>query len=320
MRNQCITVVDDSLAKVMRRLRLADRRVLAAVSGGPDSLCLLVGLSRLGMGLEAAHIDHGLREGSSSEGKLVAEHCRRLGVPFHSQRLSIASTTGVEAAARDARYAALEVLRAARGLDVVATGHTASDQAETVLMRLSRGAALSGAGAILERRADRVVRPLLGVTRQETRAYVEALGLAAVHDPMNDDLTFTRVRVRHEVMPRLVAAMGLGAERALARFARLAHEDDSLLADLARTAHERAMLADGSLDRVALLSLQPPIQRRVLAMFLEQASIPLEATLIDDCLGSIEAGGSATLPLDCLLIARGGKVNIEPAPTRRASG
>lgn len=320
MKNQYIAVVDGSLAKAIRKLRLTDRRVLVAVSGGPDSLCLLVGLTRLGVGLEAAHIDHGLREGSSSEGALVAAHCRRLGVPFHSRRLSIGSTTGVEAAARDARYAALEIIRAARGLDVVATGHTASDQAETVLMRLSRGAALSGAGGILERRADRVVRPLLGVTRQETRAYVEVLGLAMVHDPMNDDLTFTRVRVRREVMPRLVAAVGLGAERALARFARLAQEDESLLVDLARTAHARAMLADGSLDRVALMSFQRPVQRRVLAMFLEHASIPLDATLIDDCLGSIEAGGSATLPLDCLLITRGGRVNIEPAPTRRALG
>ena len=80
------------------------------------------------------------------------------------------------------------------------------------------------------------------------------------------------------------------------------------------------MLADGSLDRVALVSFQRPVQRRVLAMFLEQASIPIDATVIDECLASVEVGGSATLPLDCLLTAKGGRVHIEPSPPRRASG
>lgn len=117
--------------------------------------------------------------------RLAAE----LGVPVHTSALALSPGPGVEARARMARYGALEALRHGRGLDVIATAHTASDQAETLLMRLARGCALAGAAGVLERRADAIVRPLLFATRDEVREYAAATATAWVSDPMNDDRT-----------------------------------------------------------------------------------------------------------------------------------
>jgi tRNA(Ile)-lysidine synthase len=180
---------------------------------------------------------------------------------------------------------------------------------------------LQGAAGILERRGDGVVRPLLGVTRRQTVAYISALGLTAVHDPMNDDRAFTRVRVRHEVLPALVAATGPGTERALARFAALAFEDDSFLMAEAKTGLARAaMPAAGAvgpgLDRIALLSLALPIRRRALALYFEVHAIAVDAQLIDDCLEAIARKVSAPLPGELLLTVRKEQVAVEQAPAR----
>jgi tRNA(Ile)-lysidine synthase len=316
MKDHRVTKLESRLLRALARLGLTDRRVLAAVSGGADSLCLVAAMARVGARVEAACIDHGLRPESAEEVRRTEAVCRGLGVPFHSRRVVVEVGPGLEAAARAARYAALEAIRAEGGFEFVATGHTASDQAETVLMRLARGAALRGAGGILERRADLVVRPLLGMTRAETRAYVAALGLEAVEDPMNDDSAFARVRVRREVLPALVSALGPGTERALARFARLAQEDDALLMQLARGALARARLTDGTLDRVALQSFERPVRRRVVAEFLQQAAVPLDGALIEDCLRALEVGACATLPGDRILATRRGAVAIERSPPR----
>jgi len=145
-------------------------RVLLAVSGGGDSLALLVGSAALrqplDLKLEIATLDHGLRAGSDAEGRAVEKLSAELGLSWHTRALSLAAGPGVEARARRARYQALEEIRRAQGLDWIATAHTASDQAETVLMRLARGSALSGAAGILERRG-RVIRPLLRCTRSQ---------------------------------------------------------------------------------------------------------------------------------------------------------
>jgi tRNA(Ile)-lysidine synthase len=276
----------------------------------------MAGLSRVGVALEVAVIDHGLRAESASEAQAVATLGSALGLTVHVRRVAIDVRAGLEAAARDARYAALERVRASRGLDLVATGHTASDQAETLLLRLARGAALGGAAGILERRADGVVRPLLASSRHETRAYVSALGWTAIEDPMNAELAFARVRVRQQVIPALQGALGPRVEQAMARFAALAHEDDGLLQALARNAFARASRGDGALDRVALASLELPVQRRVLALLLEGAAIPVDAGAIEGCLDAVQSGGTATLAGDHLLRCEGGAVVLRNAPAR----
>ena len=246
--------------------------VLAACSGGPDSVALAAALARcapaLAIRVAIGHVDHGLRAGSARDAEEVRGIALRLGLPFHLRRLQSldGSELGLEAAAREARYAALAGLAAEAGADRVATAHTRRDQAETVLLRLARGA---GAGALAGVRRSRalagsilLVRPLLDVPREATEASCRAHGLPSVHDPHNVDPRRARTRLR-ELMPRLVAALNPRLEEALAGAARIASEEDELLEGQARAALEAAGSEHGfSVSQLA--RLHPALLRRAL--------------------------------------------------------
>lgn len=270
---------------------------------------------RLGVPIEVACLDHGLRAGSASELELVQSWAAARGVTFHTRRLALDRGPGLEARARAARYEVLLEIARSQTSGVVATAHTASDQAETVLMRLTRGAALRGAAGIQPRRADGVIRPLLFATRAQTRRYVQVRGVRFVDDPMNDDPTFLRVRVRREVIPLLEQVVGPHAVTALARAARYAAEDDAWLAADAATALERCRVG-GGLDRVAVLSLGAPIRRRVIAAWLEEQGVPVDAHHLDDALAALATIRTATLPGDRLLTVARGTLSISAAPAR----
>lgn len=270
---------------------------------------------RVGLRFEVATIDHRLREEAAAEAALVARVADALGLPHHVRTAAVGAV-GLEAAAREARYAALESIRRERGLDFVATAHTASDQAETLLMRLTRGTALSGAASIHEHRGDRVLRPLLFLTRAGVEAYVAALRLPVAHDAMNDDRRFLRARVRHDVLPVLTHAAGDGVERALSRFASLAAEDDAELTAQSLAALARCRWEDGTLDAISLVSLARPIARRVLARWLASQSIEIDAELIDEGLRAARERSVTTLPGDRLLRCTDGRVKVVPAPAR----
>jgi tRNA(Ile)-lysidine synthase len=169
----------------------AGTEVACAVSGGPDSLALLVLAVAAGCRVTAIHIDHGLRPGSAAEGEVVADAADALGAAFRRAQADVADGPNLEARARQARYAVLP--------DGVLTGHTADDRAETVLLHLLRGAGPTGAVGI----ARTPQRPLLDLRRSETVALCAALGLDPVRDPSNDDPRFRRNRVRHELLPLL---------------------------------------------------------------------------------------------------------------------
>lgn len=318
-KHQQIQVIEDGLRAAFRRLALPHRAVLLAVSGGADSMTLLSGAARIagrvGLQLEVATIDHQLRAESAAEVGLVERAAAALGLTHHVRRAPVTGS-GLEAAAREARYAALEAIRRERGLDAIATAHTANDQAETVLMRLTRGAALSGAAAIQEARSDAIVRPLLFATRAEVEAYVAALGLQVARDPMNSDPQFLRVRLRQSVVPALVDAAGISAVRALARFAALAAEDEAELSSHADTALRRAVWPDGSLDTTALSALTRPIARRVLARWLASHDVEVDAELIDAGLRAARARSVTTLPGDRLLSCADGRARVVAAPPR----
>ncbi|HYV68428.1 MAG TPA: tRNA lysidine(34) synthetase TilS, partial [Myxococcales bacterium] len=169
--------------------------VLVACSGGPDSVALAAALSRCASALEIrlalGHVDHALRAGSDRDAEVVRSIARRLELPFHLRRLEgiDASELGLEAAAREARYAALADLAGEAGSDRVATAHTQRDQAETVLLRLARGGGLGALAGVRRSRALKgailLVRPLLDVPRESTEAYCRASSLPTVHDPHN---------------------------------------------------------------------------------------------------------------------------------------
>lgn len=172
-------------------------RLGVAVSGGPDSLALLLlACAALPGRVAAATVDHGLRPEAADEARFVGNLCAGLDVPHATLTVSVAKAgEGLQAAARVARYAALAKWRSDNGLDFVATAHHADDQAETLLMRANRGAGVGGLAGIRPVNSH-VVRPLLGWRRAELAAIVRAAGIEAVSDPSNRDDRFDRVRVR----------------------------------------------------------------------------------------------------------------------------
>ncbi|MBK7858878.1 MAG: tRNA lysidine(34) synthetase TilS [Archangiaceae bacterium] len=236
----------------LRDLISDQRRLILAVSGGADSMALMLGATRLSDRLNArlrvVTVDHGLQTRSQVEAKRVVTAARALKLPATVKRLKLGRGAGVEERARLARYAALEAERKRHRFAWVATAHTASDQAETLLMRLSRGAALRGAASIRERR-DRVIRPLLFATRGEVRAWLSGQGVRWHEDPMNDDARLLRTRVRQQVLPALEAATDPRVTLRLARFARLAADDDALLQAQADAAFERLRRAPDRFDQ-----------------------------------------------------------------------
>jgi tRNA(Ile)-lysidine synthase len=195
--------------------------VTCAVSGGADSLALLVLAVAAGCEVTAVHVDHGLRPGSASEADVVAAAADRFGARFESRTVVVAPGPNLEARAREARYAVLP--------DDVCTGHTADDRAETMLLNLLRGAGPAGLGAL--RPGER--HPILDMRRTDTRGLCSALDLAVVEDPSNDDPAFLRNRVRHELLPLMQDMADRDPVPVLVRQAGLFTEVDQLLGELA---------------------------------------------------------------------------------------
>jgi tRNA(Ile)-lysidine synthase len=256
--------------------------VLVACSGGADSLALAVATAfvapRLGLRAGLVTVDHGLQPGSAARAKAVAEWGLGAGLdPAEVLSVEVSGPGGPEAAARDARYAALT--GAARRLDAAAVlvGHTRDDQAETVLLALARGAGPRGmAGMPPRREVDGVVlaRPLLDISRAQTRAACDALGLTPWEDPHNADPGYARVRVRTAALPALVDALGPGVVDNLARTARLLAADAEALDALAGRGLAEAAADDGALRVPPLLDLPPALRTRVLHTWARGLGVP----------------------------------------------
>jgi tRNA(Ile)-lysidine synthase len=208
---------------------------VVACSGGVDSVALLALVVATGRTPTAVHVDHGLRPGSAGEADRVAAVAATLGVAARSVPVTVAPGPNLEARARTARYAALETVRRAIGADHVLVGHTADDQAETVVLNLLRGSAAAGLGAMAVHR-DRIVRPLLGLRRADCTAVCAAIGLEPLEDPMNADPAFRRVTVRTEVLPYLSGIAGRDLVPVLARQAEVLRSESEYLDGLARAA------------------------------------------------------------------------------------
>ncbi len=266
-------------------------KVLAACSGGADSLALAAALAfeapRAGLAAGGVTIDHGLQAGSAARARRVAEVMTALGL---SPALSIAVTVqspggnggypGPEAAARNARYAALDQAAETTDAARILLGHTLDDQAETVLLGLARG---SGARSLAGMAASsgRYLRPLLGIRRDQTRAACSALGLEPWEDPQNRDPALTRARVREQLMPALAEALGPGVAEALARTADLLRADTDVLDGIAAAAADRlggtASARDQGWPTDALAALPEAIRHRALRLAALAAGCPAGA-------------------------------------------
>ena len=253
---------------------------LAACSGGQDSLALAAALAfvapRAGLRAGAVIVDHGLQQGSASHAASVASALRELGLdPVRVETVTVSGSGGPEAAARDARYAALSAAAAAEGAAAVLLGHTLDDQAETVLLGLARG---SGARSLAGMPARRGVfaRPLLGIRRVVTAEACAAMGLSAWSDPHNADRRFTRVRVRLDALPALESALGPGVAEALARTAAQLRDDAEALEQIA-DAERRRDGAGSQLAAAALAELPGAVRARVLRSAAVAAGCPAGA-------------------------------------------
>ena len=246
--------------------------VLVGLSGGADSVALLDALvllrRRRRFAVEAAHLDHGLRAGSSEDAAFCRRLCRDLGVPLHVAQADVRARSarergGVEQAARRERYAFLRRVQRETGAVLIAVAHTRDDQAETLLLHLLRGAGTTGLGG-MRGRAGTLVRPLLGVSRREVLAHLGERGIEWREDPSNDDLSLLRNRVRHELLPYLEARFNPALRETLARTAGLLAEEAAHLRGEADVLLEHTSRGEGEtlvLDRRALADAPGPVAR-----------------------------------------------------------
>jgi len=321
----------------------AGARVVAGVSGGPDSIALLLALHELAgplrLTLHAGHLNHGLRRGAATDARFVAAAAAKLGVPCTVGAADVAALArrrrmSVEEAGRLARYSFLYRLARKTGSPVVAVGHHADDQAETVLMRLLRGAASTGLAGMAERRDLRdplaarpvraqpvaLVRPLLGRTRAEILAYLRWRKAAWREDPTNASPSHLRNAIRHHLLPLLERRYSPGVRPALARAAATLGREDALLADLAARAQVKAAgvapRGGAALKVTALRKLPPPVLYRVLHGAAVAAGADprrLAQSHLDALILLLRgAGGEAHLP-GCRASRRGAVLVLRPA-------
>lgn len=309
--------------------------VLLAVSGGPDSSALMHAAARFGsdVPLAVATVDHGLRPESEAEARGVAAAAAKFGLPHHHLAWTgPKSASGIQAAARSARYRLLAECAAAIGAAFVLTGHTRDDQAETVLMRLFAGSGPAGlAGMRAERplaAGVRLARPFLKLPKAALVAYCEAQGLAYLRDPSNADERFARARLR-ELLP-LLEAEGLSAER-LCRLAERSARDEAALAaaaDAAFAASRRPAETSLVLDGAALCAMPEAIALRVLDAAIAEAGgggaerlERLERLVLDELLPALHQGRPLRRTLRETLVeaTRTGDVALRRAPPRAMS-
>lgn len=234
----------------------AGTAVTCAVSGGADSLALLVLACEVGLDVTAVHVDHGLRPGSGAEAAVVAAAAARFGAAFRGISVSVAPGPNLEARARAARYAALPA--------GVLTGHTLDDQAETVLLNLLRGSGPDGLAGMRTVGRTGVRRPLLGLRRAETVALCAELGLVPVVDPSNADPTHRRNRIRRELLPLLDDLARRDVAALLAREADVWRADADWL--------DAAAEAIDPTDARALTAAPPPLARRAVRRWIRSAT------------------------------------------------
>jgi tRNA(Ile)-lysidine synthetase-like protein len=292
-------------------------RLLVAVSGGADSLALLDLVTRAapraGLSLVVVHVDHGWRPESPDDARFVAEQARARGLTHRG--LALGGLARSEASARAARLRFFAEVAATEGAVGVLLGHTADDQAETVLLHLLRGSGVDGLAGMraattlgVDGRSLRLLRPLLGLGRASIRDYCLARRLAPREDPSNQDHRFLRNRVRRELIP-LLGDLQPRAVEALARLAELAADEGSIVAAAVDAARDTVVAVDqagASIDRPAFRQLSPAMQRAILRRVAAEAlGASHEVTL-----ERVEAARRA------LLTGRGGTVIEWPGPLR----
>ena len=326
-----------TVAETIRKYGMLARGdgVLAAVSGGPDSVALLRVLSNLkaelNLRLEVAHVEHGIRGADSrADARFVAGLAVRLDLPFHLKELRLHADKAergkgnLEALAREERYRFLTAIARGRGLKKIATGHTLDDQAETLLMRLFRGSGRSGMGAMapVSPRGEAVlIRPLIEASRDEVEAYLAEAALEFRIDQTNLDPALLRNWTRLELLPRLKEKLDPAIASRLARLAEIARGEDEVLDALARGLLPRIIQA-GELRRGALLAEPKAMQRRIVRLWLQQTLGSLRSVGFDHIEAVLELlsqgppQGRIAIPAGCEVVRSYETASIEKKSRR----
>ena len=299
-------------------LAAPDTKIGVAVSGGPDSLALLLLAAAARPGLvEAATVDHGLRPESRSEAEMVAGVCKAISVHHTSLKLDWPKIpdSNIQARAREARFQLLGEWALERGLTAVATAHHADDQAETLLMRLARGAGIGGLGSVRARRplikGVQLVRPLLRWRKAELVALVAMAGIEPIDDPSNRDPRHDRVRMRQW----LKGADWADPERLAASAAWLNEADEALEWALAQLVETR-LSGEGAALVIDPSGVPRELQRRLLlAAFIELGAPRPRGPELSRALDTLRKGGSTSL--SGLKLEGGARWCAAPAPPRR---
>lgn len=289
--------------------------VVVGVSGGADSVALLHTLLSLKDELllaevVAVHVNHGLRgEEAERDSRFVTDICCKWGVQLFTFTSDVSALTkeqkiGVEEAGRDVRYRLLNQVADSLGNAVIATAHTASDNAETVLLHLCRGSGIQGMSGIPVKRGN-IIRPFIDCTRAEIELYCAENQLDFVTDSTNADATFSRNRIRLQVMPKL-HAINSQADAAICRFSNQAREVYAFMEELAKKAEEKAFIGENTYSRETLLSLPKPVRdftlRRLLGQ-VEEKHLKLAQTALVD-------GGTVSISNDKRLAVSGNTVTV----------
>ena len=291
----------------------AGARILVGFSGGPDSTCLLHVLISLGYDCTAAHLHHGQRQEADEELFGCQKLATEMGAQFVSGHadvplMALELGIGLEEAGRHARYGFFERSALETGCDLIATAHTIDDNLETVLLNLVRGTGMTGLRGIPARRKN-IVRPILCLTKAETLAYCQGHGLETFHDPANDDLQFSRARIRHRIVPEL-EKIGSAVSRTFFRMRQILTEEDNFLNGMAAAALEHAEDLDNRqlafltkhleviLDRAKMTSLPPVLFRRGMILASKVLGSHLHTKHLNALLTGLECQvtGSVTAP------------------------
>lgn len=308
-------------------------RVLAAVSGGPDSTALLHILhemrSEIPFLLSVAHFNHRLRAAADSDERFVRQASRAMGLPIVVGRRDVRAYAArrkmnLEEAARELRYAFLDRTALRLNADVIATGHTLNDQAETLLMRLLRGSGPRGLSGIFPSVGKRLIRPMLGVTRSEIRAFCRERRLPFLEDETNRDRRLLRNRIRLELIPMIERRFEPRAVRALGRTARIIQDEDAVLEKATRRAAERLVRGQGGsaeLDAAGLARLPAGLGRRVVRAFFTELRGDLRRFSFEDVemVRTLDEGAVRVLPGGLRLLRESNRIRIAREPRTRRS-
>jgi tRNA(Ile)-lysidine synthase len=279
-----------TLAKLQERQLLENgKHIMVGVSGGADSVALLHALADIRadnhlLEISVAHLNHGIRSEAADDAAFVEELCRNMAVPFYTEKIDVpklanAKGLSIEMAAREARYTFFAQTCAKCGAVAVATAHTLNDQAETVLLKLCRGAGSGGLDGIEWSTIIgnvRVIRPMLNISRHEVEEYLTQIAAHWRTDATNADTAMQRNFVRHKIIP-LLHELNPAVNNAISRTAEILHEDNSYMDSQARLHLEKLRSRNlEEIERRALLRLHPAILRRVIRLILKDAGIPTQ--------------------------------------------